>query len=120
MNKHVNLFKGFTWDFFNLNFFFFLSFFLYFIKMSQQHSAMSITQLINEEMDPDVKMAVEALGDMSRSKGNSYLSITVNSLFFSSSHHTTTTFNSFFYHNHFTFTYTYQHFHSTSILSTRE
>lgn len=41
--------------------------------MSQQHSAMSITQLINEEMDPDVKMAVEALGDMSRSKGNSYL-----------------------------------------------
>ncbi|KAG1322921.1 hypothetical protein G6F62_009965 [Rhizopus arrhizus] len=36
--------------------------------MSQQHSAMSITQLINEEMDPDVKMAVEALGDMSRSK----------------------------------------------------
>jgi hypothetical protein len=55
----------------DFNFFFFLSFFFFFIKMSQQHSAMSITQLINEEMDPDVKMAVEALGDMSRSKGNS-------------------------------------------------
>ncbi|KAI9280077.1 transcription factor Opi1-domain-containing protein [Sporodiniella umbellata] len=38
-----------------------------------QHSAMSITQLVNdssseEMMDPDVKIAVEALGDMSRSK----------------------------------------------------
>lgn len=66
----------------DFNFFFFFLSFFFFIKMSQQHSAMSITQLINEEMDPDVKMAVEALGDMSRSKGNAKLSITVNSLFF--------------------------------------
>lgn len=40
-------------------------------QQQQQHSAMSIDQLVNtpDDMDPDVKMAVEALGDMARSKG---------------------------------------------------
>jgi hypothetical protein len=40
-------------------------------SQQQQHSAMSIDQLVNtpDDMDPDVKMAVEALGDMARSKG---------------------------------------------------
>ncbi|CEG64361.1 hypothetical protein RMATCC62417_01344 [Rhizopus microsporus] len=39
-------------------------------QQQQQHSAMSIDQLVNtpDDMDPDVKMAVEALGDMARSK----------------------------------------------------